>query len=118
MPDNNIIQEKKYSLGRTLSLSLFIFIAFSIFQIFILFVILFLSDFDLNNISSLDLNIIENQSYNHISTISSISGLFGILLTIYLSKYIVNSTIKSISYDEILPLKNLILRKPFHGYLF
>ena len=74
MPDNNIIQEKKYSLSRTLSLSLLIFIAFSIFQIFILFVILFLGDFDLNNIIS-NSNIIENESYNHISTISSISGL-------------------------------------------
>ena len=116
MPDNNIIQEKKYSLSRTLSLSLLIFIAFSIFQIFILFVILFLSDFDLNNIGS-DPNIIENESYNHISAISSISGLFGILLTIYLCKYIVTPSVKSIKYDEILPLKKPDFKEVF-SWLF
>ncbi len=116
MPSNNIIQKKKYSLVRTFSLSLLIFIAFSIFQIFILFVILFLSNFDLNNISS-NPNIIENESYNHISTISSISGLFGILLTIYLCKYIVLPTVKSVQYDEILPLKKPDFKEVF-SWLF
>ena len=116
MPDNSTTKENKYSIARTLSLSLLIFIAFSIFQIFILFVVLFLSDFDLTNISS-NPNIIENESYNHISTISSISGLFGILLTIYLCKYIVNSTVKSITYNEILPLKKPDFKETF-SWLF
>ena len=116
MPDNSTTKENKYSIARTLSLSLLIFIAFSIFQIFILFVILFFNDFDLNNISS-NPNIIENQSYNHISTISSISGLFGILLTIYFCKYIVSPKVKSIKPDEILRLKKPDFKEVF-SWLF
>ena len=114
MPKKYINYTETYSWQRTLSISFLIFITFSIFQISILFILLFIDGLDLNSID-VNTKIIENESYSHIASISTISGLFGILLTIYFSKFIINPKLKSskIKIQEILPLKKPTLNGIF-----
>ena len=114
MPKKYINYTENYSWQRTLSISFLIFVTFSIFQISILFILLFIDGIDLNSID-VNAEIIENKSYSHIASISTISGLFGILLTIYLSKFIINPKLKSskIKIHEILPLKKPTLNGIF-----
>jgi len=111
VPEKYINYKENYSWRRTLSISFLIFITFSIFQFSILFILLFIDGFDLNSID-LNAEIIDNASYSHIASISAISGLFGILLTIYFSKFIINPKSKSskIKIHEILPLKKPTLK--------
>ena len=76
-----------YSWVKSLSVSLLIFGVFSLIQIGILFVFILQNGFTINDIN-VKPEILETQANNFIAPISIYSSLFGILLVIYLSKFI------------------------------
>ncbi len=76
-----------YSWVKSLSISLLIFGFFSLIQIGFLFIFLLQNGFTINDIN-LNPETLEEQAYNFIAPISIYSSLLGILLVIYLSKFI------------------------------
>ena len=76
-----------YSWGKTLSTSLLIFGLFSLIQIGILFILLLRNGFTINEIK-LKPEILEEQVYSFIGSVSIYSSLIGILLVIYFSRII------------------------------
>ena len=93
-----------YSWKKTLLFSFLIFMVFSIIQILILIFLLLKYGFTLDNIFS-DPEILEKKVYDFIAPISIFSSLLGILLIIYLSKFIYKSESFSTSIiKEIFPI--------------
>ena len=93
-----------YSWKKTLLFSFLIFMVFSIIQILILIFLLLKYGFTLDNIFS-DPEILEKKVYDFIAPISIFSSLLGILLIIYLSKFICKSESFSTSIiKEIFPI--------------
>ena len=95
---------KHFSLPKTLFTSIMIFLFFSISQMFILIFFLIKENHKINEILS-NSNLLESQAYNYINPISIFSSLIGILLIIFLSKYIlINSTNSKIKLNQIIPI--------------
>ena len=95
---------KYFSLPKTLLTSTLIFLIFSLSQMLVLVYFLINENKEINDII-LDQNLIESQAYNYINPISIFSSLFGILLIIFLSKYILISPNNSkIKLNQILPI--------------
>jgi len=93
-----------YSWKKTLLTSFLIFITFSIIQILILIFFLLQNSFTLNSIF-LNPEILEKNIYDFTAPISIYSSLFGILLIIYLSKFIYKGNKFSTSViNEIIPI--------------
>ena len=95
---------KYFSLPKTIFTSALIFLVFSLSQMLVLGFFLVNENKEINQIL-LDQNLIESQAYNYINPISIFSSLFGILLIIFLAKYILISPNNSkIKLNQIIPI--------------